>query len=562
MQKLELTWIGKDKVITPEPRILLHDHSLDYGDPKTNNMLIHGDNLLALKALEQEFAGKVKCIYIDPPYNTGAAFEHYDDNIEHSIWLSLMKQRLVILHALLSEDGSIYVQIDNAEQAYLKVIMDEVFKRKNFVQMISVKRASPAGFKVVNPGPLTVTEYVLLYAKNKEHLYYNPQRIPVGYDSNYNLYIKNPNNSPEVWELGRLTDLLYERWGIASWQEAKQLYGDNWKVIRDVALGDLAIEMRDTVVSVRDPHKPSDIMKYTMELSKNQRDKIFIIPRDKYNPIYIYNGGSLSFYKDKLREIDGKTTPTELLTDFWSDINYAGIANEGGVQFKNSKKPEMLLRRIIELATKPGDLILDSFLGSGTTAAVAHKMGRHYIGIEMGDHCYSHCILRLKAVVDGEQSGISKAIDWHGGGGYKFYELAPTLITKDENGLDIISTVYDANMLATAVAKLCGYLYAPRKENVYIHGVNNVGGFIFVTTQYITAPILGEISKHFTDTQSVVICASAFQLGIKNNYPNIKLRKIPQTVLSKCEYGVENYNLNIVELPNFDETDEDFEYVE
>jgi len=440
--------------------------------------------------------------------------------------------------------------------------MDEVFKRKNFVQMISVKRASPAGFKVVNPGPLTVTEYVLLYAKNKEQLYYNPQRIPVGYDDNYNLYIKNPDKSPDTWELGKLTDLLYERWGISTWQDARQQYGDNWKIIRDVALGDLALEVKDTVVSVRDPHKPSELMKHTMELSKKQRNKIFVIPRENYNPIYIYNGGSLSFYRDKLREIDGKVTPTELLTDFWTDMNYAGIANEGGVQFKNSKKPEMLVRRIIELATNQGDLVLDSFLGSGTTAAVAHKMGRRYIGIELGEHCYTHCLPRLKAVVEGEQGGISSSVSWQGGGGFKFYELAPTLIIKDENGFEIISEKYDANMLAAAVAKLCGYRYAPREDNPYIHGVNNVGGFIFVTTQYITAPLLAEIARHIAETESLVICASAFQLGIKNTYPNIKLRKIPQTVLSKCEYGVENYNLYVVELPDFDETEEDFEDVE
>jgi adenine-specific DNA-methyltransferase len=562
MQKLELTWIGKEQEPAVEPRILLHDPSRDYGDPKADNMLIHGDNLLALQALEQEFTGRVKCIYIDPPYNTGAAFEHYDDNLEHSIWLSLMRCRLKILRNLLSEDGSIYIQIDNSEQAYLKVIMDEIFQRKNFVQMISVKRASPAGFKVINPGPLTVTEYVLLYAKNKDMLCYNPQRIPVGYDSNYNLFIKNPDDPPEEWVLGKLTDFLYQRWNITTWQEARQRYGESWKVIRDAALADLALELKDSVVSVRDPHKPSDLIKRTMDKSKQNRDRIFVIPRENYTPVYIYNGGSLSFYRDKLREIDGALTPTELLTDFWADINYAGIANEGGVQFKNSKKPEMLLRRVIELATNPGDLVLDSFLGSGTTAAVAHKMGRRYIGIELGDHCYTHCLTRLKAVVDGEQGGISKAVNWQGGGGFKFYELAPTLIVKDENGFDIISDRYAPMMLAAAVAKLCGYRFTPREGNPYVHGENNVGGFLFVTTQYITAPLLGEIAKHFSDTQSLVICTSAFQVGIKNNFPNIKLRKIPQSVLSKCEYGANNYNLNVVELPNFDEIEVGFEDAE
>lgn len=189
-------------------------------------------------------------------------------------------------------------------------------------------------------------------------------------------------------------------------------------------------------------------------------------------------------------------------------------------------------------------------------------MGRRYIGIELGDHCYTHCIPRLKAVVDGEQGGISKAVNWQGGGGFRFYELAPSLIVKDENGVEVISSQYDAAMLAAAVSKLCGYRYEPRAENPYIHGVNNVGGYLFVTTQYVTAPLLGEIAKHFTDTQSLVICASAFQLGLQNRFPNIRLRKIPQSVLSKCEYGAENYNLNVVELPNFDESEEDFEDAE
>jgi len=526
-----------------EPRILLHDASKDYGDPNADNMLIHGDNLLALKALEQEFAGRVKCIYIDPPYNTGSAFEHYDDNYS----------RLQILQRLLSNDGSICVQIDNAEQAYLKVIMDEIFHRKNFVQMISVKRASPAGFKVINPGPLTVTEYVLLYAKNKDMLCYNSQRIPVGYDSNYNLYIKNPSDSPEVWELGKLTDLLYKKWGIATWQEARQLYGESWKVIRDAALGDLALELRASVVSVRDPHKPSDLIKRTMNESKLNRDRVFVIPRENYNPIYIYSGGSLSFYRDKLREIDGTLTPTELLTDFWADINYAGIANEGGVQFKNSKKPEMLVRRVIDLATNPGDLVLDSFLGSGTTAAVAHKMGRRYIGIELGDHCYTHCLPRLKAVVDGEQGGISKAQNWQGGGGFKFYELAPTLIVMDSHGQPVISEQYNPQMLVVAVAKLNGFAYAPDPEVFWKQGKSQENSYIFVTTEYLTVPQLDDIARDLPEYERLLICAPAFDIGLGKRYDNIDVRKIPQSVLSKCEYGVDNYDLNIVNPPELDE---------
>jgi len=211
-QKLELTWIGKENRPRLEPRILLEEPEKSYHAKHRvkdkdifDNRLIFGDNLLALKALEAEFTGRVKCIYIDPPFNTGSAFEYYNDGIEHSLWLSLMKDRLELLRNLLSSNGLIFVHIDNNEFAYLKVIMDELFGRSNFVQMISVKRASPAGFKVINPGPLTVTDYVLLYAKNKDTMDYKPLRIPVGYDENYDLYIENVSQPPSLWKINKLT---------------------------------------------------------------------------------------------------------------------------------------------------------------------------------------------------------------------------------------------------------------------------------------------------------------------------------------------------------------------
>jgi adenine-specific DNA-methyltransferase len=221
--------------------------------------------------------------------------------------------------------------------------MDEIFGRKNFVQMISIKRASPAGFKVINPGPLTVTDYILLYAKDKDQFNYFPQRIPVEYDENYDLYIENPKDNPGNWILKKLVDVLYEKYNFKDWKDAKTAWGLNWKVVRNSLLGDLAIEMSNSVVSIRDPHKPSEKIKNLMIASKSQPGKVFIIERENYDPIYIYNGGSLSFYKEKLREINGILTPTELLTDFWDDMNFAGIAKEGGVQFKNGKKPEMLI---------------------------------------------------------------------------------------------------------------------------------------------------------------------------------------------------------------------------
>lgn len=527
MQKLELTWIGKGQEPAVEPRILLHDASRDYGDPNATNMLIHGDNLLALKALEQEFSGRVKCIYIDPPYNTGSAFETYNDNLEHSIWLTLMSARLHILRHLLREDGFIFVQIDDNEQAYLRVLMDEIFGRKNFVaSFIWAGRAGKGG---TASNVSNQQEYIHCYQKTSTALLRKEQRVSDG--GNYED------------EEGKYTRQQLRQWGQADRREDRP---SMWYPI-SAPDGSHVFPIKDDGSDGR--WRVSESTFNTLKAD----NLIDIVKID----------GAWKVYR-KMR--DGRVTESAygtLLDDFGtSATGTAEIKKIYGSKTFDTPKPEKLIAHLIMLSSEPGDLVLDSFLGSGTTAAVAHKMGRQYIGIELGEHCYTHCIPRLKAVVDGEQGGISKVQSWQGGGGFKFYELAPTLIVKDENGFEIISDQYDATMLAAAVAKLCGYRFAPREDNPYIHGVNNVGGFIFVTTQYITAPLLGEIAKNISDTQSLVICASAFQVGIKNNFPNIKLRKIPQSVLSKCEYGADNYNLNVVELPDFEETEEDFEDAE
>ena len=553
-QKVELIWDGKEKRPRLESRILVEVpeksyHAKEKGDNDIfDNMLIHGDNLLALKALEQDYTGQVQCIYIDPPFNTGNAFDHYDDGLEHSIWLGLMRDRLEILHKLLAEEGTIYVHIDNTEQAYLKVIMDEIFHRVNFVQMISVKRASPAGFKVINPGPLTVTDYILLYAKNKKKMNYYPQRIPVAYDENYDLIIENPNSPASEWRFKKLVDCLYEKYGFKSWKNAKDAWGSNWKEVRNSLLGDLALEKAEVVVSIRDPHKPTETLKQKMLESKQNQGRVIVIERDNNNPIYLLNGGSLSFYKDKLRYIDGVRVPTELLTDFWADINFAGIAREGNVEFKNSKKPEMLVRRILELATKPGDLVLDSFLGSGTTCAVAHKMGRRWIGIELGEHCYTHCIPRLQRVIDGtDQGGITKAVDWHGGGGFRFFELGESLIKLDQWGKPIIDKSFNAEMLAQAVCKLEGFEYAPSQDEYFIHGHSTEHDFIYVTTNFMRQYHLDSISQAVGTDRALLICCKGFEEGCK--FRNLTMKKIPKAVLDKCEWGHDDYSMNVAKLP-------------
>lgn len=517
-QRLELTWVGKGENPQVEPRILLHDPSKDYGDPNSENMLIHGDNLLALKALEQEYAGKVKCIYIDPPYNTGAAFEHYDDNLEHSIWLGLMKARLDILKNLLTEDGSIWISIDDDEGHYLKVICDEIFGRNNFVSTVlwqkihSIK--NDAKYLSQNH------DFILVYAKNKNNIHFNLLPRTAEMNSRY----KNPDNDPRgPWQSGDL---------VANEERVNGYY----------------------------------------DIASPKTGKIFNVPQGKHwvysqeNLIQMIADNRIWFGKDGNSFPRKKRFLSEVMNgrkgDTWWTSEEVGHNQEskreiiklfGMSHVFATPKPERLIERILTLASLPGDYVLDSFLGSGTTAAVAHKMGRRWIGIELGNHCYTHCKPRLDKVINGEQGGISKKVEWKGGGGYKFYELAPTLIVKDKYGNPVFSDKYNAAMLTAAVAKINGFFYAPDKDVYWKQGRSQDNSYIYVTTQYLTTEMLDNISCEVSSMENLLICAPAFDIGLSKLYDNINVRKIPQSVLSKCEYGVDNYNLNIINPPEFDE---------
>lgn len=262
-----------------------------------------------------------------------------------------------------------------------------------------------------------------------------------------------------------------------------------------------------------------------------------------------------AWLRDISEVIDGVLYKKDLQGTYWdftSNIN--NLSKEGGVVFPKGKKPEALVGRIVEMTTEPGDLVLDSFLGSGTTAATATKLQRTWIGVELGDHCYTHCIPRLKTVIDGtDAGGITETTKWQGGGGYRFYELAPTLIVKDEHGNDVFSDKYNAQMLVAAVAKVNGYFYAPDPDVFWKQGYSQDNSFIYVTTQYLTATMLDSLAKEVDAFESLLICAPAFDVGLNKRYDNITVKKIPQSVLDKCEYGVDNYNLNIVEVPECDE---------
>lgn len=551
LTRLELTWPGKEDRFNPEPRILLEDKEKSYfkpvkqaelGEaavkPTYDNMLIHGDNLLALKALEQDYTGKVKCIYIDPPYNTGNAFEHYDDGLEHSIWLSLMRDRLEILKNLLSEDGSIWISIDENEAHYLKVLCDEIFGRKNFIIMTSIKRGAATGHKAINPTPVQVCDLMLTYAKDKDKWVYHPVYRAREYDRAYSQFIENYDEN-------------YEKWNFIPLKQAMQKY--NFTVDKNFN------KYAERIIRFAQPdyNAVGQETRRLIDLSKNS-DAIFLQKRENNPDIYLYKGNRILFYKDKLHCIDGKLTTAELVTNIWDDMNYQGIAREGSVTFARSKKPEAQVKRIFEMSTNPGDLVLDSFLGSGTTAAVAQKMGRRWISVEMGDHVYTHCIPRLHKVIDGEDlGGITKAVNWQGGGGFKFYELASSLIVKDKYGQQIISDKYNADMLAEAMCKILGYHYKPDAEKYWKQGYSSEKSFIYTTTMNMQEESLGKLAAEVGD-DNLLICCSAF-IGNKTAYPNITVKKIPSAILKKCEWGREGYPLN---FHNYHPTDEDFEFDE
>jgi len=424
----EISRLLDPKVFTNAKRIDKDgEHKLDgfrtdeNGDIK-DNLIIKGNNLLALHSLKKRFAGKVKLIYIDPPYNIGGDFQ-YNDSFNHSTWLTFMKNRLQIAYELLAPDGAIFVQIDHHEIAYLNVLMDEIFKPENKVQIISVKVSAASGFKAVNPGPIDVTEFILFYTKNKRNFIFQKNYIEAGYHKNYNLYLQNKGKI-ENWKLIPLKDKVLQENGYKSEKELKEKYKDISDLVLLRLIADFAFSHSENVVSIRDLHKPSDKVKELQNKSRKERDKIIPYKKQDGSYAYLINGGVLAFYSSKIKEIDGELKVVELLTNYWNHISWAGIAREGGVKLKNGKKPEKLIKQIFEVVgVKKKDVVLDFFLGSGTTSAVAHKLDIQYIGVEQLDYEDNDTEIRLKNVINGDQTGISKTVSWQGGGDFVYLEL-------------------------------------------------------------------------------------------------------------------------------------------
>lgn len=571
MQKLELTWIGKGDQPAVEPRILLHDASKDYGDPAADNMLIHGDNLLALKALEQEFSGRVKCIYIDPPYNINAMNEHYEDFVEHSEWLSRMMPRLRILRNLLSSDGLLYIQIDDEEQAYLKVICDEVFGRSNYINTIAVKAKALAG---ASGGGEDIRmkknyEFILVYARDYNSVSFD---VPVTKINLMEYIAEHKENNIGFYYTRVITDYGSKQFiGIERTGSGDEIKVYEHKGFQFSSISQLSRQTGKSAEEIYTEYFNDVFMVTNAQTSILTRVNSFVNEKNKlisyeYIPLtgrdkgtittkMIWNETLVVWLRDTAMKDSTGVYKLEKNGTLWNNISWGRLDLEGGINFKNGKKPESLIQTILEMSTLPGDFVLDSFLGSGTTAAVAHKMGRRWVGIELGDHCYTHSLPRLQKVVDGEQGGISKAQNWQGGGGFKFYELAPTLIVKDPHSQPIINDKYNAQMLVAAIAKLNGYNYAPARDEFWKQGKSQEGSYIFVTTEYLTTAQLDDISRDLPEYERLLICAPAFDIGLGKRYENINVRKIPQSVLDKCEYGADNYNLNIVNPPELDENE-------
>ena len=560
--KLELTWVGKydDKVL--EPRILVEDREKSYGDPRSENMLIHGDNLIALQALQQDFYGSIKCIYIDPPYNTGSALvgQKYDDNLEHSTWLTLMRSRLVLLRELLCEEGTIWIQIDDEEQAYLKVLCDEVFGRGNFVNMISVNMKNIAGVSgggedkrlkknceyiliyakdysllPLFNGPYTYTEIsdlVQQYAEEGKSWKYTSVLVEPGEKKYYGSTVDGDGNEIKVYlrknPVMMSIKQVATRDGITE-KEAYQKYGIS------------IFQTTNAQSSIR-----TRVMEYRAEKGISE-DLISIeyVPRTGKNrgTVYeqFYKGDKCRLFvwlKDTSEVIDGELFKKDLQGTYW-DMNawMKNLTKEGSVEFGNGKKPEQLIRQIFEMTTEPGDWVLDSFLGSGTTAAVATKMGRKWVGIELRNHAYTHCKVRLDRVISGEDAGgITKAVGWEGGSGYHFYELAPSLLVKNER-LPIyqINPEYTFEMLCEAICKIEGFKYKP--DGVY-HGHSSEKRFIHITKEFVNADYIRSIATTLGEDQSLLVYSTKVQSDLRLP-DNIEVKRIPKDLLDKCTFESE-----------------------
>lgn len=523
-RRLELNWLGKGHRERPEPRVLVPDGALAFsrpGEPQ-DNILIHGDNLLALKSLQSENQGRVKCAFIDPPYNTGSAFAQYDDGVEHSIWLSLIRERIDIIRTMLSDDGSLWISIDDNECHYLKVMCDEIFGRSNFVANVVWQKK----YTVANDAKYFSDnhDHILVYAKNKEC--WKPNRLPRS--DEMNARYSNPDSHPK----------------------------GPWKA---------------TPLHAKSGSEKGRGFSFTFKNGKTWSPPPGTFPRFSEETLRRYDDGNeIWFGRDGSGSPARKTFLTDLTNEgtppltVWlsSEVGHNHEAKTEVKAFNASDvfatpKPERLLQRIIHIASNPGDIVLDSFAGSGTTGAVAHKMRRRWIMVELGAHCETHIVPRMRAVIEGRDTGgISKQARWKGGGGFKYFRLAPSLLERDAFGQWVVSKAYNGEMLAEALCKHMGFQYSPSSDQYWMHGFSSEEDFIYVTTASLTHEQLRSISAEVGPARSLLICCKAFQGENAADISNLTVKKIPQVILDRCEWGKDDYCLRI-DTPPIEEIDDD-----
>ena len=384
-----------------------------------DNLLVHGDNLAVLRALAPRFAGRIRCAYLDPPYNTGRTFAEYADARAPEEWEAMMRPRLEALRPLIADDGAVFVQIDDTQLAALTLLMDAVFGAQNRISTVTIVRSAPTGHKAINAGPVHVSDFLLVYAKDRKKWRYRPQvRLRDGFDPAYSTWLDDPDAKPARWTFRSLKTAVAEALGHPSPHAATRALGREAFVARVHAH---ALRNARHVIRFAQPRYEAigKEAQRIVDRSREEPDRVFVLERDGRPPFIVRGGNRILFLADKVREVDGRPAIVEPLTNVWDDVPFQGIAREGGVVFTRNKKPERLVARVLAMATDPGDRVIDPFLGSGTTAAVAHKMGRTWIGIESGEHCATLAEPRLQRVVEGtDMTGISSQMGFAGGGGF------------------------------------------------------------------------------------------------------------------------------------------------
>lgn len=369
------------------------------------NQLIHGDNLPALKALQRTMAGEFRCAYLDPPFNTGRSFAEYKDARSGADWSAFMRARIEALAPLIAEDGAVFVEIDDTSLAPLTLLLDAVFGAANRISTITIVRSAPTGHKAINRGPVHVSDFLLVYAKDKKKWRYRPQfRVRADYDRAYATWLDNPDDKPAKWTFRTLRAAAgkndREAFALANAKHVVRYAQPRYEAIAKAAQA-------------------------IVDRSRANPERVFVHERPNRPPFIVRGGNRILFLADKVRIVDGEPRIVEPLTNVWDDVPFQGIAREGGVVFSRNKKPERLVARVLEMATDPGDWVLDPFLGSGTTAAVAHKMGRRWVGIEAGEHLRTLAEPRLRRVVEGsDPTGVTSVYRFAGGGSFRVQTLA------------------------------------------------------------------------------------------------------------------------------------------